>query len=313
MTYEERRQARIERLEAKAAAAEREADSRIGRAREMASFIPFGQPILIGHHSEKRDRNYRARIDANFRKGFEAQEKAKHYRQRAAAAASNRAISSDDEAALDKLRTRIAEAEATQTMMKAVNRVIRRKPRNEATPEKLEEISRLLGGAGNKYFTSPVQAFEPDCCGRIGFPDYALQNNNANIRRMKARLAELEAMDGRETTSQEFEGFELVENAEENRVQFIFPGKPAAEIRKVLKAHGFRWAPSQGAWQRHLNANGRSAARTVAEKLQAWEPADAYARALEDEDPDPCSDCSAGPILGYPDYLCLNCEPAARG
>ena len=37
-----------------------------GRAKVAAgdkalSVIPFGQPILIGHHSEKRDRNYRRR------------------------------------------------------------------------------------------------------------------------------------------------------------------------------------------------------------------------------------------------------------
>ncbi|MBP2657188.1 MAG: hypothetical protein H6Q69_220 [Firmicutes bacterium] len=27
-------------------------------AKKMAEYIPFGQPILIGHHSEQRDRNF---------------------------------------------------------------------------------------------------------------------------------------------------------------------------------------------------------------------------------------------------------------
>ena len=42
-------------------------------ARDMASIIPFGQPILVGHHSEKRDRNYRGRIHKKFERSFEAQ------------------------------------------------------------------------------------------------------------------------------------------------------------------------------------------------------------------------------------------------
>jgi hypothetical protein len=67
-------------------------------------------------------------------------------------------------------------------------------------------------------------------------------------------------------------------------------------------------------------ANGETVIITLADGRSgmAWEPADAYARALEDEDAGPCSECSAGPLLGYPEDLCLACEdnpqaPAARG
>lgn len=51
------------------------------------------------------------------------------------------------------------------------------------------------------------------------------------------------------------------------RIQFIFDGKPDAEVRTILKSNGFRWAPSQGAWQRQLTANGKRAAKEVIKEL----------------------------------------------
>ncbi|WP_318874486.1 hypothetical protein RWA02_32705 (plasmid) [Sinorhizobium meliloti] len=56
---------------------------------------------------------------------------------------------------------------------------------------------------------------------------------------------------------------EIKENANIARIQLLFPGKPDGPTRRVLKANGFRWSPSQGAWQRHLNEAGRYAAQRV--------------------------------------------------
>lgn len=47
---------------------------------------PQGQPILIGHYSEGRDRRYRDRIQNKFEKGVEESKKAEYFEQRAAAA-----------------------------------------------------------------------------------------------------------------------------------------------------------------------------------------------------------------------------------
>ncbi len=64
-------------------------------------------------------------------------------------------------------------------------------------------------------------------------------------------------------------GIRLVENKVLDRVQLIFPDKPSAEERAELKRHAFRWAPSAGAWQRQLTANGLRAAEVVLAKLAA--------------------------------------------
>jgi hypothetical protein len=57
---------------------------------------------------------------------------------------------------------------------------------------------------------------------------------------------------------------QVVRNKEIMRLQLIFDGKPSAETRKTLKANGFRWAPSQTAWQRLLNENSEAALKRLA-------------------------------------------------
>lgn len=206
--YEMKQELKRERLEARAAKLRAEGESRIGRAREIASHIPFGQPILVGHHSEGRHRADLKRIRGGYERGYEAL--------KAADAAEARAdnigqggISSDDPDAPAKLRERIAELEARQAAMKA---------------------------------------------DRANHAAYQLSNNSANIRRLKLRLSQVEKAATREHKEVSRPGgVRLVQNVEENRLQLIFPGKPAPDVIAKLKGHGFRWAPSVGAWQRQLN------------------------------------------------------------
>lgn len=75
---------RSERADQRSAHAESTSDILYSRAKDMASVIPFGQPILVGHHSEKRDRNYRGRIEGTFKKAFEESDKAAYYAGKAA-------------------------------------------------------------------------------------------------------------------------------------------------------------------------------------------------------------------------------------
>ena len=109
----------------------------------------------------------------------------------------------------------------------------------------------------------------PDFMGRVGFPAYALQNNNANIHRVEERLKSLKAVKEKGTKETEFELFKVVENVEAMRLQIIFDEKPEADVRAVLKKNGFKWAPSQGAWQRMFNPAGKYALNRVKEELEA--------------------------------------------
>jgi Rad3-related DNA helicase len=254
--YEQKRADRAERLRARAERKAGEAQALEKRATTMASAIPFGQPILIGHHSEKRDRNYRGRIRSTFQRAHEARQEAAELARRADSAEANRAISSDDPDAIEKLRARVAELEGARDQMKAVNRLIRRKDARAA-----------LAAAGYSEKTIE-EVLTPDPMGRIGFPSYVFQNSGNNIRRLRARIADLERRETRAAPEPETHGDVTIEEAE-NRVRITFPGKPSEAIRRELKSYGFRWTPSLGVWQRHASVNAWWAARSIVTKAQA--------------------------------------------
>lgn len=161
-------------------------------------------------------------------------------------------ISSDDPQAVEKLEAKLAALEKHQELMKAANVAIRMKDPTEGDA-KLAELG---------YTPEDIAKLrEPDFCGRIGYPAYLLQNNNANIRRIRGRIEELKKRTENTPEGWEFDGGRVVVNTTENRLQIIFDGKPDADIRTELKGEGFRWAPSQGAWQRQLTDNAMRAAR----------------------------------------------------
>lgn len=163
-------------------------------------------------------------------------------------------ISSDDPQAVEKLEAKLAALEKHQEMMKAANAAIRMKD-----PAKGDAKLAELG-----YTPEDIAKLRaPDFCGRIGYPAYELQNNNANIRRIRGRIAELKKRTESTPEGWEFDGGRVVVNTAENRLQIIFDGKPNADIRTELKGEGFRWAPSQGAWQRQLTDNAMRAARRL--------------------------------------------------
>lgn len=171
-------------------------------------------------------------------------------------------IKSDDERAIEKLEEKLQDMRELQEQMKAANRALRLKD-TEAGNDALREMG---------YSEEDIKKLrEPDFCGRIGYPDYALQNNNANIHRVEGRIKDLRAVKEKGSSEQEYRTFKVVENTEAMRYQIIFDGKPEPEIRDLLKSHGFKWAPSQGAWQRQITANGRYALKEVVEKLKEME------------------------------------------
>lgn len=95
------------------------------------------------------------------------------------------------------------------------------------------------------------------------FASYALSNNSAEIRRVKARIAELKQYAQVGFRGWEFSGGKAVANQEMNRLQLFFQEKPSPEKRQILRQNGFRWAPSANAWQRQLNHQTISAAGRI--------------------------------------------------
>ena len=253
--YQLKRELKIERLQEMAAKTAAKATSTYNQARKMSDCIPFGQPILIGHHSEGRDRNFRGRITSKFEKSFELSKKADYYEQRAESAASNTAISSDDPDAPDLLADKIAKLEAKQEKMKLFNKLLK----------KGDTAAMLKAGFSQAIIDEMTKK---NCFGDVGFTSFQLTNNNANIRRLKERLKDMQAKAAIAPAEDKvINGVTIVDNADDNRLQLFFPGKPSEEIRKELKSSGFRWSPNAGAWQRQRSNAATYLANKIIAKL----------------------------------------------
>ncbi len=95
LSFAEQQAAKVERAEERAERMEKHTENAEHRAAiaferadlsESKSGIPLGQPILVGHHSERRHRRALERADNAMRRGIEESDKAKYFAQRAASA-----------------------------------------------------------------------------------------------------------------------------------------------------------------------------------------------------------------------------------
>lgn len=257
--YAERKAARIERLNARAAGKQAEANHRFTKNDALLG-VMAGTPILRGHHSEKRHRRDLERIDNDMRKGVEASKEAERLARAASAAESNSAISSDDPEAVTKLKAKLERLQLAQERMKLVNATIRKY--SKAGPD---VIRSALLGAG----FSPAEvtvALTPDMFGKLGYPGYNLSGGTAEMTRVKKRIAELEARAARTAPAEETIGDVRI-CEEDNRVQIHFPGKPDERTRAELKRAAFKWSPRAGAWQRMPSAWSWHEARRIAQAL----------------------------------------------
>ena len=244
--YEERKANRIERMENRADRAAALAVELSNRARKMGEAIPFGQPILIGHHSENRDRNYRGRIHSLHERAFKLEKFAESSARRAEVAGTNHAISSDDPNAPDKLGAKLARLEKDQAMMKAANGAWKK--------------AGAAGLAAIGWTDAEIAAIEVTIarawsCEKRPFARYALTNNGAEIRRLKKRIVETQAINERALKDDEVTqvgACQVIRAFADNRLRIAFPGKPPRETITALKRGGFRWSPSVGMWQAYL-------------------------------------------------------------
>ena len=128
--------------------------------------------------------------------------------------------------------------------MKAANAAIRKNLKKE--PE--VKVAALV--ATGLTETQAHDLLTPNVMGTIGFPDYEVRNNNANIRRMKEQLAKAKSLASMSTKEIMIGDVKIIDNLEDDRLQMFFPVERVARpIYDLLKSHGFRWTPSIGCFQ----------------------------------------------------------------
>lgn len=252
-SYEEKKQRRIDYYNEKAERFEQESTRLSQESSKMIGAIPIGQPLMPDHHSYRSDKNYRDRAWGKMGKSVEIGQKADYYRSKAEAAEKNTAISSDDPEAVTKLKSKLEKLQNFQSYMKTVNSYYRKngtmKGFEGISDEKAANIDETVKNSYS-WITVP-------------YAPYELSQNNAEINRLKKRIAILERREETGFVVWKFEGGEAVANREENRLQLLFDEKPNDEQRRILKSYGFHWSPREQAWQRQLNDNAIYAAGRI--------------------------------------------------
>ena len=162
-------------------------------------------------------------------------------------------IRQDDPQAIPKLQKKLDGLVKAQETMKAVNAYYRKHGTLDGcphlSPDNIENLKADMASSWH-YEKKPFQSWE-------------LSNNNAEIHRVRQRIESLTRAKETVYVGWEFDGGHVEANREQSRLQVFFEDKPDADARQQLKEHGFRWAPSVGAWQRLLNGNAYYAADRI--------------------------------------------------
>lgn len=290
MTRRERLERKIEKREEWAAKAAQRSDRLASEVHQMASAIPMGQPILIGHHSEGRDRRYRERIGNKASKSVEEYRKAEHHEQKAAglSAQLERTIFSDDADAIERLEEKVAALEAKRDEMKAANKANVRKPplcnyrRDDSVEmtkaeysakhrdykhtrliDKTHRLRFVMGGGclspvfltDSKVTEPPAEAAPSEPKGPVYQP-YQLTNLGAEIRRAKQRIEEVRARQERTKDAEMSENGVSIDYTllpdDRRWARITFAEKPDRDVLTDLKEAGFRWG--NGYWSGYAEA-----------------------------------------------------------
>lgn len=176
MTRRERKEKKIKKRIKWADKRDKKFEETMKQSQKLGEGIPLGQPILIGHHSEKRHRNHIKKMQNKASQAIEHSNMAKHHRKKAEGLQRqlDNTIFSDDPDAVERLREKIKFLEAKKNRMKEVNKALRKGNTDILTDEEKKHLE------GNKRF-----------CGSYCYQSFELTNLGANIRRYKKRLEKL--------------------------------------------------------------------------------------------------------------------------
>ena len=145
---------------------------------------------------------------------------------------------------IERYKAELEGMKRNHELMKIGNNAIRK-----ANKDKVDITAYLIETFG-------IQTHMIDWTMKFGF---GLQNNNANMKRVELRIKELEAKEQNRQNEPEkeflFNGGKVVMNYEADRIQIKHDSRPNQEVITLMKRNGFKWSPTNQAWQRQITGN----------------------------------------------------------
>lgn len=158
---------------------------------------------------------------------------------------------------IERLQEKVDSLQTLQNQMKAANKIVRSKKLAEV--EKVDELVALgISEKSAMELIAPVEHWQT-----VGFAPYQLSNNLARIKDAQTRIARLTRMVQTDNRELEINGVTVQVCNSEERLRLCYDGKPNSAIITLLKQNGFKWSPSNSAWQRQLTDNAIYAAARV--------------------------------------------------
>lgn len=251
--YEAKQAARRDRLARAAAKAAAASDAAANAAHRVVEGIPSGQPILVGHHSEKRHRRDIDRMARHMSKSVQLAKDAEELARRAEAVGSA-GISADDPDAVQKLEDKRSALEIERDHMKDANKYFK-------------QHRTLDGWTGPDAMHHKAQAYIRH--NGVPFPPYALTNIGARIRSAAKRVTVIEATAALPSTTEHIGDVTITTDADDNRVTVTFPRRLTRDEYKDMRTHGFLWSPTRNGFTRRLSNAAVHYARQLATRFTA--------------------------------------------
>lgn len=244
MTTREKLESKLEKRHEWAASRQQKAEAASNRASNISERFAFGQPILVGHHSQRAAENDQKRMHNAMTSSVQNADMAEHHASKAGGLQDmlDKSIFSDDEDAVERIEERIATLEHEQGQCVAINKICRNKKTTEE--EKIAILKDQFPKLKDETIDGmlhPQYSFE-----KPGFPSYVLTNRNGNLNRLRKRLEEVKCRKQREDDAANAENGCVVKKYGNDYCDIVFAEKPERDIINALKANGFHW--SGGRW-----------------------------------------------------------------
>ena len=173
------------------------------------------------------------------------------------------AIRNDESDALEKREAKLEYMKYWHEIMVEVNKYYRKNKTLEGFegvgPDELERIK--------KDFATIKQVGMYD----VPYPQYALRNDNQNIKRIEGSVAELKRLKENKGLQENNDIYKLWTDKQDMRIRISFEiGKPDQEIIDMLKGKSFKWSPKNNAWQRQLTDNAVYDTKRLQEALHEF-------------------------------------------
>ena len=265
--HEVRQALRQERYGQASENASRRSDESFKGSNDALAGIEPGQPILVGHHSEKHHRRAVEKSHNHMRQSVDESRKASYYADKAKSVG-KAGISSTDPDAERKLKLKLLDRMIDQELMKTANAIIRSKSKKKY-PDKSSKIRELATlGIGN---ANAEKLFEP-YLGKTGFQSYLLTNNNGVMRQTRQRIEQVRKLQASESEQRDYsiaDDFAMVSHSlDEGLVTLENDREPSKAVKAIYSSHSFRWSPKREQWVRKLTDNAIAAVSLIEMELK---------------------------------------------